>query len=250
MPIGDLGNLFTGSPFLRESAAVERRSGGGRGALRERHDRAATAVRAAARDGDGAALTDATRRLEEILAGARRDLGPADADTLVVEGSLAVAYLLGDDETRGLALAARAEQRREQVFGPDHPITLAAADALAAAHRVTGRPEEAVRRYEDVLTRRARVLGDAHPDTLTSRTGLALARADDGDLRGAVGLLAATAGTAQRVLAPDHPVLRTITALLTECRAALADAQRASDPRELTAPMFFEWPTGRLPALP
>ena len=84
-------SVFAGSPFLRESADVEHRAGGARSALRVRHDRAATDVRAAGRIGDGPALTDATRRLERVLAAAQRDLGPRDTDTLVVEGSLAVA---------------------------------------------------------------------------------------------------------------------------------------------------------------
>ncbi|MFP5071967.1 tetratricopeptide repeat protein [Pseudonocardia nantongensis] len=227
---GDPDGLFAGSPFLRESAAVDHRAGGARSALRERYERAATAVRS----GDPVAVRGATRRLEQALATAQRDLGPRDADTLVVEGTLAIAYLLGDDEVRGRDLLARNLRVREQVLGDEHPAALAGADALAAAHRVTGAPDEAVRRYEDVLTRRTRVLGTAHPDTLSSQAGLALARADAGDVRGAAGLLAASLESAERFLGADHPVTAGVRDLLAECRAAVRSEPAAADaiPRE------------------
>lgn len=261
-------SVFAGSPFLRESAAVDHRAGGARSTLRARHDRAATDARSAGRSGDEDRLLAATRRLERVLAAARRDLGPRDPDTLVVEGSLAVAYLLGDDETRGLELAARNLAAREQELGADHPASLAAADALAAAHRIVGRPEQAVARHEDVITRRGRVLGDAHACTLASRAALAVARADAGDLRGAAGLLSATLETADRFLGPTHAVTADVRELLAECREALADEVLAAgsgahrraaapagasspvpDPREETRPIFFDRPSGPLPAV-
>ncbi|MEJ8282153.1 tetratricopeptide repeat protein [Pseudonocardia spirodelae] len=241
-----------------------------REALRERHDRAATDVRAAGRAGDGPALLDATRRLQQVLDAARRELGPGDVDTLVVEGSLAVAHLLGYDEQRGLEAAERNLAAREALLGADHPASLAAADAVAAAHRVTGRPEEAVRRHEDVVTRRARVLGDGHPCTIASRAALALARADAGDVRGAAGLLAATLDSAERLLGPAHAVAADVRELLAECRAALPGDEppggaaaepadppepetgllpRVPDPRARTRPLFFDRPSGPLPAV-
>lgn len=255
-------SVFAGSPFLRESAAVDHRAAGARAGLRARHDRAATDVRAAGRSDDDDALLDATRRLERVLAAARRDLGPADPDTLVVEGSLAVAYLLGDDETRGLGLAARNHAARERAFGPDHPVTLAAADALAAAHRITGRPEEAVTRHEDVLLRRRRVLGDVHPCTVASRAALAMARAETGDLAGAARLLSSTLDSADRHLGATHPVTADVRELVAECLdaqrreelAAQAEAQadettllpRIPGRRE-AARTFFDRPSGPLP---
>lgn len=210
--------VIAGSPFPQQGAATGHHAGGARSALRSRHDRVAAAVRSGGAD----TLLDAARELEQMLAIARRDLGPRDPDTLVVEGTLACAYLLGTDETRGLELARRTLAAREQVLGTDHPAALAAADAVASALRVTGRTDEAVRRHEDVLTRRARVLGDTHPDTLASRAALALARADDGDLRGAAGLLAATVATAETSLGRGHPVAVQVRDLLAECREALA----------------------------
>lgn len=259
---GEPGGLFAGSPFLRDSAALDHRAGGIRTALRDRHDRAAAALRG----DDTPALLAATRRLERVLAAARRDLGPRDADTLVVEATLATAYLLGDDETRGRDLLTRNLARRAHVLGDEHPATLAAADALAATHRLTGSPEEAVGRYQDVILRRSRVLGDAHPDTLTSRAGLAVARADCGDLRGATGLLTASLETAERFLGREHAVTATLLALLAECYDALAEespdgaddpepatgvlprAPQVPDPREETRPLY-DRPSGPLPVV-
>ncbi|MEQ3553318.1 tetratricopeptide repeat protein [Pseudonocardia nematodicida] len=220
-------SVATGSAFPRPGPAAAQPGDGARAVLRERHDRAAAAVRDAAHTDPagapaGAALREATRRLEQVLTAARRDLGPRDTDTLVVEGSLAVAYLLGDAETRGLELAGHNLAAREYVLGPDHPASLAAADALAAAFRLVGRPDEAVRRHDDVVTRRRRVLGDAHPDTLAARAALALAQADTGDLHGAANRLVAAAGTAERALGPEHPLTARLRDLLDELREAVA----------------------------
>ena len=68
------------------------------------------------------------------------------------------------------------DQSASQRLADRATTTTEAADALAAAHRVTGDAEEAVRRHEDVITRRARVLGGTHPCTIASRAALALAR--------------------------------------------------------------------------
>ncbi|WP_125911518.1 MULTISPECIES: tetratricopeptide repeat protein [Pseudonocardia] len=240
-------SVFAGSPFLRESADVDHRAGGTRSALRVRHDRAATDVRAAGRAGDRTAVIDATRRLEQVLAAARRELGPRDTDTLVVEGSLAVAYLLGDDEIRGLALATRNLTVREVEFGADHPASLAAADAVAAAHRITGDPREAIARYQDVIDRRTRVLGPAHPCTIASCAGLALARADNGDLPGAGSLLAAIADTAEGILGEAHPVTVDVRELLAE--ASVPDAP-VPVPGPAPAPTREAPSTGLLPRMP
>lgn len=239
---------FTGSPSLREGPGSDPRADGARQALRARHDRAATDVRAAGRAGDGTGLTEATRRLERVLADARRCLGPRDADTLVVEGSLAVAYLLGDDEARGLALATRNLATREQELGADHPASLAAADALAAAHRIVGDPQEAITRHRDVIDRRTRVLGPAHPCTIASCAALALARADNGDLRGAGSLLSATADTAEAILGGTHPVTVDVRELLAEATAAGTPERPAvAGPVGEPAP---DPSTGVLPLLP
>ncbi|ALE71957.1 hypothetical protein FRP1_00190 [Pseudonocardia sp. EC080625-04] len=255
-------SAFAGSPFLRESAALDHRVEDTRGGLRARHDEAAAEVRTAGRAGDGITLLAATRRLESVLATARRELGPSDADTLVVEGTLAVAYLLGDDEPRGLELAGRNLGSRTRTFGPDHPATLVAADAVAAALRVIGYPEHAVARHEDVITRRSRVLGESHPCTVASRAALALARADGGDLRGAAWLLSSTLGTAEQFLGVVHPV----TVAVREIMAEFVETQRleAAEASELDTkkttliprlpgqwvaarPAFFDRPSGPQP---
>ncbi|OLM13636.1 putative ATP/GTP-binding protein [Pseudonocardia sp. Ae706_Ps2] len=237
--------------FMTERRVTVRHRGAGRSTttvplredLRARHDSAATDVRTAGRRGDMPALLDATRRAHQVLTAARRDLGPDDPDTLVAEGTLAVALLLGYDRTGGLELATRNLAAREALLGPDHPASLAAADAVAAAHRETGDAQEAVRRHEDVVTRRTRVLGETHPCTIASRAAVAIARADTGDLRGAAGLLAATLEVAERALGDGHAVTDDVRELLADCRAADA-AERAAEPTGEPDP-----PTGVLPRM-
>jgi tetratricopeptide repeat protein len=59
------------------------------------------------------------------------------------------------------------------VLGPDHPHTLTTRGNLATWLGEAGRPEEAARRFEELLADRLRVLGPDHPDTLTTRHNLA-----------------------------------------------------------------------------
>lgn len=64
-------------------------------------------------------------------------------------------------------------EKRTEMFGPDHPSTLAAKGNLASTLKSTGYVEEAQGLEEAVLEARKRVLGPKHPDTLTAMANLA-----------------------------------------------------------------------------
>jgi Tetratricopeptide repeat len=119
--------------------------------------------------------------LEALLNDCRLLLGEEHPETLVVEGNLAVAYVMFGQEEAGAQLMLANLVARERVFGDEHALTLTARDAVATTHRLAGRLPEALWLYSRVASQRNRVLGPSHPDTLTTRLGLGLTFAEAGD---------------------------------------------------------------------
>lgn len=151
-------------------------------------DRAAEVAELAGRNEAAARLIadgrprEAVLELESLLPDCRWLLGDGHPEALVVEGNLAVAYvMLGQDGT-GLPIMLANLAHRVRVFGDAHPLTLTARDAVAATHRLAGRLSEALWLYSRVAPQRNQVLGPSHPDTLTTRLGLGLTFAEAGDL--------------------------------------------------------------------
>ena len=73
----------------------------------------------------------------------------------------------------GVLKTANAGLRR--VLGPDHPNTLATMGNLAAVAQASGRPNDAVSRYEEALRESEAKLGHDHIGTLTALNNLASA---------------------------------------------------------------------------
>ena len=263
--MSDRGGTVAPSPFPRRAVPPHPGGQDARAALRARHDRAADTLRTGRAD---TVVAD----LDQVVADARAVLGPLDPDTVVAEGTLALAHLLCDDDPLpGLDLLAHNVRLREQVLGEEHPATLAGSDALAGAHRLAGLPDVALRRHEDVIVRRTRLLGADHPDTIISRAAAALALADTGYLRGAVRLLRSAVTSAEGTVGADHPVTDRIRRLLAALQAPdpadtaavgtdvagapsgdapLTPPARVPDPREETRPLYVERPSGPLPTVP
>lgn len=209
------GGRFAGSRLVVEAAVVQRRADApadrpGRAALRARHDAAAALV-PVGRAGEAVPL------LEEVVAEAAHDLGPADPDALTAEGNLAVAYLAAGRPGSGIPLLVEVLEERERTLGADHPLALTARDVLASVHRAAGRPAEALAHYGPVVEHRSRVLGPAHPDTLTSRLGAGLAHAEDGDPRTALAVLTDALRDALAARGPGHRGTVAIRGALAAC---------------------------------
>lgn len=79
------------------------------------------------------------------------------------------------------------------------------ADAIASAYVSTGRLNDAILLFEQILTDRVRILGNDHPDTLISRDNLAGAYESDGRLNEAITLYEQTLADSTRILGNDHP---------------------------------------------
>jgi hypothetical protein len=129
-----------------------------------------------------------------------------------VAGNLGVAYVAAGNRRKGLKLVTSNVAARARVLGDDHPATMTARDALAAAHRMAG-ADTAVDLAKQVVLQHSRALGPAHVDTLSSRTGLALALAAVGDVTSAHRMLSVTMSAAEDTFGPDHPH----TLALVEC---------------------------------
>ncbi len=92
---------------------------------------------------------------------------------------------------------------RESNYGRDRLDTLQTRAYLALALRESGRPKEAIPRYEVLLVDLMRVLGPDHSMTLETRHNLAAALRQSGRLRDAVERYEALLTDTTRVLGPD-----------------------------------------------
>ncbi|GAA2540675.1 tetratricopeptide repeat protein [Pseudonocardia hydrocarbonoxydans] len=173
-------------------------------------------------------LDRAVRALESLLDDCRAQLGEEDVDTLVVEGNLAVALVMGGHEDEGAMLMSANLARRERVFGDEHPQTLTARDAVAATHRLAGRLPEALWLYSRVAPQRNRVLGPSHPHTLTTRLGLGLTFAAAGDTAMALDVVTAALQDCDEVVVEQAELLRSC---LAELQGAAVPGQRSGSPQ-------------------
>ncbi|WP_300010880.1 tetratricopeptide repeat protein [Pseudonocardia sp.] len=174
--------------------------------------------------------------LERLLDDCRRLLGGEHPATLVVEGNLAVAFVMGGRDEAGVHLMIDNLHRRERVFGDEHARTLAARDAVATTHRLAGRLSEALWLYSRVAPQRNRVLGPSHPDTLTTRLGLGLTFAAAGDTAMARDVVMAALQDCDRSGVEHAEMLRSCLADLHRADTARSPATGTADvPRQRRA---------------
>ena len=141
----------------------------------------------------------------------------------------------------------RALADQERMHGRDHPDTITARAALAAALRVAGKLKDAIGQYERVLADRERTIGPDHPDTITARANLAFAYRSAGRLRAAIPAYERTLADRERVLGGDHrdtltaranlaacyQVARRLTEAIPAYKRALADSEQVLGPGDI-----------------
>jgi Domain of unknown function (DUF4062)/Tetratricopeptide repeat len=93
----------------------------------------------------------------------------------------------------------------DEVYGPEHPETLAARRDLAGWTGRAGDAAGARDQFAALLPIIERVLRPEHPDTLVTRHELAVWTGEAGDAAGARDQLAALLPNRERVLGPEHP---------------------------------------------
>lgn len=99
--------------------------------------------------------------------------------------------------------------------GPDHPDTMAARAAIAAAHLAAGKIGAALVLSEQVCADHRRVLGPTHPDTLAGEADLARSYHAAGRLADAAALLRDTLARCEQALPPGHPLTQALTDAIT-----------------------------------
>jgi tetratricopeptide (TPR) repeat protein len=102
-------------------------------------------------------------------------------------------------------------EKRQQIFGYEHPNTISAMNNLAITLGDQGKLEEAVIMKREVLEKRQRILGHEHPDTILAMNNLAITLGDQGKLEEAVAILREVVEKRQRILGHEHP--KTISAM-------------------------------------
>lgn len=161
---------------------------------------------------------DAERWFNTAAALLRAAVGADDPDTLVVTGNLAVTQLSVGDRKRGragLRLLTSNLADRARLLGDQHPSTLAARNALAAAHRMTGDADVAVTLAKRVVAERSAALGPYDVDTFSSRLQLVLCLDATGEVHSARLALIALLNDAETHLGPDHQHVHRLIAAAT-----------------------------------
>lgn len=134
-----------------------------------------------------------------------RNLAQENADRLLSQHMLAMAYQANGQGKEAIKLLERVVTIRAKVLAEDHPDRLVSQHALAGAYRANGRAKEAVELLEHVIAISTEVLAEDHPDQLCFQHSLAIAYQENGQLKEAIKLLERVVAIEAEVLAEDHP---------------------------------------------
>ncbi|MGK5533449.1 FxSxx-COOH system tetratricopeptide repeat protein [Streptomyces sp. URMC 129] len=165
----------------------------------------------------------ATQHWEQMVADARRHLGPDHPDTLTVRVALIEWRGVSGDRAGAVRALEELLADRLRVLGPDHPDTLNAHALIADWREKAGDRTGTVRATERLLAERLRVLGPDHPDTLAARALVAERRGAAGDRAGAMRELTELLAERLRVFGPDHPDTLITRARIAERRGQSGD---------------------------
>lgn len=106
---------------------------------------------------------------------------------------------------KALVYRQRALELYTALFGPEHPDTLGAMNALAVTLYDLGGYEEALVLQQMVLKRRQQILGEKHPATITAMNNLANTLGALGRYEEALALQQAVLEKRQQILGEEHP---------------------------------------------
>jgi non-specific serine/threonine protein kinase/serine/threonine-protein kinase len=106
--------------------------------------------------------------------------------------------------SRSETLARQAVAIRNRIFGPDHPQTLEAMDALEWAISLQRKTKEAEKMEQETLAIRRRVLGNDDPNTARSMAYLAWSLQEEGRYAEAEALQRPALAIRRRTLGPEH----------------------------------------------
>ncbi|MEO3781277.1 tetratricopeptide repeat protein [Micromonospora sp. B11E3] len=178
---------------------------------------AATAVTAAAPDGDPETFVPGWRQWSRLaahvdaLAGHLTSIDMLRQDTGLLLTAAALfnrcaIYHRGQGRYHtAVSLFEQSFAIRTRHLGPDHPGTLTSWYGLGGGYWSIGRYAECLAIGEATLAARRRVLGAEHPDTLRNASNIAVGYRELGRHDEAITLSEETLAARRRVLGPDHP---------------------------------------------
>ncbi|OAK94532.1 kinesin light chain 1 [Phaeosphaeriaceae sp. SRC1lsM3a] len=149
-------------------------------------------------------IREAVAWLEESYRWRASELEEDDADRLLTEHVLAMAYHADGQVKQAVTLLEQIVAVKEKVFAEDHPSRLVSQHELGVVYQADGQIKQAVMLLEHVLTVREKVLAEDHPDRLASQHVLAIAYEADGRVKQAVTLLEQIVAVEEKVLVEDH----------------------------------------------
>ena len=119
---------------------------------------------------------------------------------------------------------------RKDMYGPEHPDTLASMAWVAAAAKRLGNFERAKNLEVQASQTMTRLLGPEHPNTLSSILSLGQTAHLAGEFDEAQKLIEHVVEVLTRTLGPTHPDTKIATEILAMNRANIADANAPAPP--------------------
>jgi tRNA A-37 threonylcarbamoyl transferase component Bud32 len=182
------------------------------------------------RAGESSAKTESNPTIRELLDRSALELAPERIEASFPNQPLLQAELLktvGDtyrgvgEYDRAIALLVRAVDLWKGHLAPDHPDTLAALSALAAAYLGAGKLPQAIEIFERLRDADVKEFGPDRAETLTALNGLAMAYQAAGKLPQAMEIFEHVRDIQVKTLGVEHPnTLITLNNLALACLAA------------------------------
>lgn len=180
----------------------------------------------------------AARDLQQKIFDATKErYGPDDRDTLIAQGSLAVAVAREGNLAESQNLLAALLPVIERAFGPENPHPLQTRANLAYVTGQAGDPAGARDQYAALVPIRERVSGPEHPDTLMAKGNLARFTGKAGDPDEARNQLTELVPIFRRALGPEAPGTLTAESLLADFTGEAGDAAGARDQHAALVPI-------------
>jgi serine/threonine protein kinase len=150
-------------------------------------------------------LEESVSLFEEALDLTRRDLGPANQESLLAASNLALAYRSAGRLEDALRLLKESVELCKTKVGANHPFMDTALRNLLDAYQDIGRPLEAVQLAEDTVSQAKSKYGPNSPTTLAymNALGQTYQKAGQGDK--ALPLFEEILSKKKEMLGPEHP---------------------------------------------
>ncbi|MEO5368961.1 MAG: tetratricopeptide repeat protein [Magnetococcus sp. DMHC-1] len=153
--------------------------------------------------------------LKQLLAdGENKELAFPEGLLVRIRDLLAQVYEDRGQFAEAETLARQTVAQKKQLFGADHPNTIASLNSLAGILKRSGQLDESEKIYQDTLQRARKALGEKHPTTIAILNNLGLIFEQQGLYDQAEPMFKEALKVGQELLGEEHPTTMTIMSSL------------------------------------